>query len=140
MAGALATIYNRKVVQKLHYTTVAFWYATSNVLLCPIWSVIQTRVTYPNYTGGLIGMIIAIGVTFWVMQACITYSLQFIPGSLAAVLFYAAIPMAYILDVAFLGTSVGTLELIGVAIIVLTNMLLGLIDYLCAKNKEEKLI
>ena len=48
--------------------------------------------------------------------------------------------MAYILDVAFLGTSVGTLELIGVAIIVLTNMLLGLIDYLCAKSKEEKLL
>ena len=55
--------------------------------------------------------------------------MKFIPGSLAGVLIYIAVPIAYILDVAFLGTKVGTLELCGVAIIVLTNMLIGIIEY-----------
>lgn len=63
------------------------------------------------------------------MQACITYAMRFIPGSLAGVLIYVAVPMAYILDVAFLGTHVGLLEIIGVVLIVVTCMLIGIIDY-----------
>lgn len=41
VSGALAIIFNRKVSQELHFTVVAFWYVSSNVLLCPIWSIIQ---------------------------------------------------------------------------------------------------
>jgi drug/metabolite transporter (DMT)-like permease len=64
--------------------------------------------------------------------------MKFIPGSLAGVLIYIAVPIAYILDVAFLGTKVGTLELCGVAIIVLTNMLIGIIEYCkCCPDKPK---
>ena len=62
--------------------------------------------------------------------------MRFIPGSLAGVLIYVAIPTSYILDVAILGTKVGLLELIGVAIIVLTNMLIGLADHYGCFNKN----
>lgn len=74
-------------------------------------------------------MIFAIGFGFWIVQACITYAMKFIPGSLAGVLIYVAVPTAYILDVAFLGTHVGALEIIGVVLIVGTNMLIGIIEY-----------
>ena len=40
VTGALAVIYNRRAASSVHFTTVAFWYATTNVVLCPIWSVI----------------------------------------------------------------------------------------------------
>ena len=62
--------------------------------------------------------------------------MKFIPGSLAGVLIYVAIPTSYILDVAFLGTEVGLLELVGVAIIVVANMLIGLADHYGCFNKK----
>ena len=117
---------------------MAFWYTIMNIFLSPIWSVLQQRTIYPTYNGGLVGLIFAIAVGFWIMQACITYAMRFIPGSLAGVLIYVAVPIAYILDVALVGTQPGYLEIIGVCVIVVTNMLIGIVEYCaCCPSKAK---
>lgn len=40
VTGALAVIFNSKAAKSVHFTTVAFWYMTTNVILCPIWSTV----------------------------------------------------------------------------------------------------
>ena len=81
-------------------------------------------------------MLVGISFGFWIMQACITYAMRFIPGSLAGVLIYTAVPMAYILDIAFLGTHVGWLELLGVVLIVVSCMVIGITDYCGCWGKQ----
>jgi drug/metabolite transporter (DMT)-like permease len=123
------------------FTTIVFWYAVTNTVLFPVWSIFYNWMFFLDYNAKLTGLILTISFCFWLMKAIITYAMKFIPGSLAGVLIYIAVPIAYILDVAFFGTKVGVLELCGVAIIVLTNMLIGIIDYCnyCpAKTKVEK--
>ena len=53
------------------------------------------------------------------------------PAAMAGVLAYTAIPVSYLLDFLVFKTNVGSLELIGVALIVVTNVTIGLIEACC---------
>ena len=53
------------------------------------------------------------------------YSMKYITASMSSVIIYLSIPVSYILDYLFLGSQVGWLEMIGVCLIVIINVLLG---------------
>ena len=59
------------------------------------------------------------------MQSLMTYSMKFVTSAMSAVLIYIAIPISYLLDFLFFGKKFGTEELCGVALIVVTNVILG---------------
>lgn len=69
-----------------------------------------------------------IAFLFFCMQSLMSYSFRFMPAAMAGVLIYTAIPVSYLLDFFVFKTKVGYLELIGVAIIVVTNVTIGLIE------------
>jgi drug/metabolite transporter (DMT)-like permease len=67
ICGALSVIYNRRASSSVHFTTVAFWYAVMNTVLCPVWSIVDQRTSFPDYNAKLIGLIFAISFCFWLM-------------------------------------------------------------------------
>lgn len=127
--GALSMICNKKASAKVHHSKMTCYYTMANVLFSPIWSFFQQREEYPVYDGVLIAYILGIGVTFWAMQMCMTKAFTLITAGMAGILIYIAVPIGYLLDYLFIGTQIGYLELIGVAIIVGTNVVIGFLLY-----------
>ena len=103
ITGALSVIFNKQASTGLHNSVVGFWYLLSNVLLCPIWSFVEQRKEYPIYCWELLGFYVGIGVLFFLMQSLMCYAMRFMPGAMAGVLIYVAIPVSYALDVIFIG-------------------------------------
>ena len=58
-------------------------------------------------------------------------SLRSLTASLSGILLYVSVPTGYLFDYLFLNTAIGGLELLGAAIIVVTNVLIG---FLLAKK------
>ena len=83
------------------------------------------REKFPNYSWALFGIIIATGLLYFAMQSLMTYSLKFVTSAMSAVLIYVAIPISYILDYLFFAKKFGAEELCGVALIIITNVVLG---------------
>lgn len=83
----------------------------------------------PIYDLHLLGYIVAIGVAFWAMQMLMTKAFSLITAGMAGIIIYVAVPISYILDYLFLHTKIGYLEIVGVCIIVITNILIGVLLY-----------
>ena len=58
-----------------------------------------------------------------------TKSFSIITAGMAGILIYIAVPIGYILDYLFFNTHIGLLEIIGVCIIVGTNVVIGILLY-----------
>lgn len=65
-----------------------------------------------------------------------SHSFKFMPAAMSGVLFYIAIPVSYLLDFLVFKTKSEYLELIGVALIVTTNVIIGLTEA-CKKEEVE---
>ena len=122
--GALAVIANRTVSKTIHFSVVGFYYGVGQLFFNPIVLILYQRTTFPDYTWGLVGLTVLIGIIYFVMQSLLTYGLSVVPASVGAVMFYVAIPASYILDICFMDKKVAALEIIGAVLIVLTNILL----------------
>ena len=62
------------------------------------------------------------------MQSIMCYSVRFMPAGLTGLLIFEAIPMSYAVDIALVGVSVGVIEVIGVCMIVITNVTINVVD------------
>lgn len=58
-----------------------------------------------------------------------TKSFKFITAGMAGILIYIAVPIGYVLDYLFLHTQIGGIEILGVGIIVGTNVIIGFLLY-----------
>ena len=83
----------------------------------------------PKYDWVLIVYILGIGICFFVMQMMMTRAFRYISAGMAGILIYTAVPMGYVLDYLFLHTKIGSLEIIGVCIIVGSNIAIGFLLY-----------
>ena len=126
----MAVIFNKDLSSKVHNSKTTTYYTVANVLLTPVWSFFQQREFMPKYDTVLILYILGIGFCFFVMQMMMTKAFRFISAGMAGILIYVAVPMGYILDYLFLHTKIGTLEIIGVGIIVGSNIVIGFLLYL----------
>lgn len=127
--GALSVIYNKQAASKVHHSKMTTYYTAANIVFSPIWSFFQQRDDYPIYDWTLLFYILAIGVAFWAMQMLMTKSFSIITAGMAGILIYIAVPIGYILDYLFLHTHIGALEIVGVCIIVGTNVMIGILLY-----------
>lgn len=129
VAGALAVIFMKDISEKVHNSKTTSYYTIANVLLTPVWSFVQQREEMPKYDWVLVLYILGIGVCFFVMQMMMTKAFRFITAGMAGILIYTAVPMGYILDYLVLHTQIGVLEIIGVCIIVGSNIVIGFLLY-----------
>lgn len=68
---------------------------------------------------------LAIGVTYFVMQSLMTYSMKYMTAAMSGILIYITIPVSYLLDYIFFNQQFGTLEIVGACLIVGTNVIIG---------------
>ena len=134
MAGALAVICNKYCSDRLHNSVTGLYYILGNGILTPVWSLFVQRTAYPVYSYGLFLYYLLIAFLFFMMNSLMSFSFQFMPAAMAGILIYTAIPVSYVLDFLVFKTKVGYLEIIGVAVIVLTNVTVGLIEFCGCNN------
>ena len=120
--STLAIVYQKKLADSLHFTQVNLTYMMSSSLVCPIFSFVSQRDTYPIYSWELALYIFSIGTCFFAMMVLMTVSIKKLKASVSGILLYICIPTSYLFDYAFLHTPIGGLEILGAAIIVGTNV------------------
>lgn len=72
-------------------------------------------------------LLVAIGITYFIMQSLMTYSMKYTTAAMSSVLIYITVPMSYLLDYLFFHQAFGISEVVGALIIVLTNSAIGLL-------------
>lgn len=127
LSGAIAVVYNKCLADNMHWSVVNFYYISSNCLICPIWSFLIQRSTYPIYNSYMFAHIICIGITFSLVMTLMTVSIKMMSASLAGILFYLVVCFAYLLDYFYLGTRIGWMEILGAAIIVGANVTISIL-------------
>ena len=70
-------------------------------------------------------LLVAIGITYFIMQSLMTYSMRYTTAAMSSVLIYITVPMSYLLDYLFFKQQFGTQEIVGALLIVLTNSIIG---------------
>jgi drug/metabolite transporter (DMT)-like permease len=123
--GAVSICYTRQVANELHNSVVGFYYTLTSLLGSPVWTFLVQRKSFPEYTWGLFGILIATGFLYFLMQSLLTYSMKWVTAAMSGVLIYVAIPFSYFLDFVFYGKKLGVEESIGVSLIVVTNVIIG---------------
>ena len=93
--------------------------------MCPIYSIVVQRKQFPSYEWQMFGYILLTSFLLFMVTSLFNYSMKYITASMSSVIIYLSIPVSYILDYLFLGSQVGWLEMIGVCLIVIINVLLG---------------
>lgn len=93
--------------------------------MCPVFSFVQQRKSYPIYSWEMVVYVIIISTTFFIMMVLMTVSIKLLPASISGILLYIAIISSYLFDYLFLHTPIGWMELLGAGIIVVTNVGIG---------------
>jgi len=71
------------------------------------------------------GLMVALGILYFAMQTMMVYACKLLPATICGILLYVTVPCSYVLDYLFFHQHIGTLEIIGACIIVLTNVTIG---------------
>ena len=69
------------------------------------------------------------GVIYFVMQSLLTYGLSLVHASVGAVMLFVSIPVSYILDIIFMKKDPSALEIVGVVLIIGTNIAITLLKH-----------
>jgi len=125
--GAITIVYTRTLSQRLHNSVVSFYYGLGNLFFTPLWVLVQERSLYPRYEWGMVGLMVAIGAIYSLMQLMMVNGSRLISATMAGILLYVTVPCSYILEYFFFGKKIGYLEIIGALIIVGTNITVGVL-------------
>lgn len=125
--SALAVVLNKRLADSLHFSLVNIYYQASCCLLNPLLLFFQQRAIFPLYSWSLLGHIVAISLSFWLMMVLMTKSIKMLSAGVSGILLYVAVPTSYLLDYFFLGTRIGIMEIIGACVIVGTNVTIGVL-------------
>ena len=80
---------------------VGFYYMLGNVLFCPLWSFLEQKPSSALFSWSMVLLLVAIGITYFVMQSLMTYSMRYTTAAMSSVLIYITVPMSYLLDYLF---------------------------------------
>jgi len=124
--SALAVVTNKGLADNLHFSVVNFYYIMSNVLFCPIWIFMAPHSNNNTiFNGELFGYVLVCGIGFFLMMSMLTIGVKMISGAMSGLLLYIAIISSYVFDAVFLKTPIGSIELLGVFIIIGSNVAIG---------------
>ena len=125
ITGAFSFIGIRKVSCNFHYSVGGFYWNMGNIIICPLYSLFYKPQVFATYDLKLVGILIALGLSSYVNQISCNHSFKYVTAQMAGVIVYICIPTGYLLDYLFLGQDFGKLEIVGAALIVVVNVLLG---------------
>ena len=129
IVSAVAVVMNKRLSDNLHFTQINLIYMLSSSIITPIFSFIanNTQFSHVTYNWTLLGLIISIGVSFFMHMVLMNVALRYLSASLSGILLYVSVPTGYLFDYLFLNTAIGLVELLGAAIIVFTNVIIGIL-------------
>lgn len=82
---------------------------------------------HPVFNMELFGYIAVCGIGFFLMMTLLTTGVKMISGAMSGLLLYIAIISSYVFDAFFLNTPIGSIEILGVLIIVGSNIAIAML-------------
>lgn len=97
------------------------------VLLCPLLSFFMPRHEFPGYSWLFVGLTIASALFAYLQINMFANVANMLSGGTIGVIVYLSIPISLLQDVLFFDKIVEAIELSGMAVILVVNVLLGVL-------------
>lgn len=126
-SAACVAFIQRLAKANIHYTVNGIYYNFGIVLLGPFISYLIPRKNFPEYSWTFVGLTIASALFAYAQINMFANVAKMLSGGTIGVIVYLSIPISLLQDVLFFNKIVEAIELSGMAIILVVNVVLGLL-------------
>ncbi|CDW78748.1 membrane protein [Stylonychia lemnae] len=140
LTGAFILIFIRKLQNSgLHFTVVPVYYALGNIIMQPILGYFlfnqdQNNTKIAGHDWILILSFIGIGFNLYISNIFFTLAFNYANPSAISIVQYVAMPITFLQDLLIFGNVPKSMEIIGAALILLSNLAIAFHEY---KSKKE---